>query len=133
MTKTVVTLALLGIRQHAVRFGCFFKLLFGTGVVRVLVRVILHRQTPIGALDFLVRRGAANGQDFVIITFVSYSSSNNLSTSMNKLSGELNFGGCVGCGVQHCGCELPGYTFQLVQSHLNLFDFVSPKLPPPPQ
>ena len=62
MTKPVVTFALLGVGQHAVSFGCFFELFFGGGVVRVLIRVILHCESPVGALDFLVRSGAADAR-----------------------------------------------------------------------
>ena len=42
MTKAVVTLALFGIGQHAVGFGCFLELLFRGRVVRILVRVITY-------------------------------------------------------------------------------------------
>ena len=61
MTEPVVTLPLLGIREDAVGFGSFFKLLFRGCVVRILVRMIFDRETPVSALYFLVRSGAANG------------------------------------------------------------------------
>src|SRR6185369_13330080 len=70
MTEAVVTFALLAVGQHAVSLRSFLELLLGTGVVGILVRVILDCEPPVGALNLLIRSGAANGKYFVIIAFV---------------------------------------------------------------
>ena len=72
MPESVVTPALFGIGQHAVRLGGFFKLLFRARVVGILVRVILHRQPPVGTLDLLIGGGPAYGKHFIIITFTTH-------------------------------------------------------------
>jgi hypothetical protein len=61
VTKAVVTLALLGIGEDAVSFGCFLELLFRAGVVWIFIRVLFYCEKPVGALNFLLRRGAADG------------------------------------------------------------------------
>src|SRR5215212_11451075 len=143
MTKPVVALALFGIGQHAVRLGGLFELLFCRCVVWILVRMMHDCEPPVGALDLLIRRGAADSKNFVIITFAHKLLSNYL-CSLIFLSVQplcslclcfLGFRGkqpqrhrehrgctekqvtsyfgrcCVRCVVQHCGCELPGYSF----------------------
>jgi hypothetical protein len=60
MTETVVLCALLRIGKYGVRLGAFFELLFRSGVTRVLVRMMLHRECPIRTLDLGLGRGPCN-------------------------------------------------------------------------
>src|SRR6185369_3720660 len=55
-TDLVVLLALLGIREDVVGALDLFEALLGRLVVRVLVRMVLPRELPVGLLD-LIRRG----------------------------------------------------------------------------
>src|SRR6266700_3660464 len=64
---TVVGGALVGVGQDFVRLFCFLEKLFGLGVVRVSIRVMLHREAPIGLLDRLLVRVAVDAQHFVVI------------------------------------------------------------------
>src|SRR3954467_7171434 len=65
----VVAGALVRIHQHAVGFRTLLELFLSFGVARVAVGMPLHGQLAIGALDLLLRRGAAHAQYFVIIAF----------------------------------------------------------------
>src|SRR5262249_10594338 len=69
MTKLIVTGALLTIDEHAVRFAGFLELLFRLRIVGIAVRVILHRQLAVRALDLLIAGAAFYAQNFVIIAF----------------------------------------------------------------
>src|SRR6266567_7373655 len=64
---TVIGGALVGVGQDLVRLFCFLEMLFGPGVVRVSIRVMLHREAPIGLLDRLLVRVAVDAQHFVVI------------------------------------------------------------------
>jgi hypothetical protein len=54
MSKTVVSTTLLRILKYAVSLSGFFEPLFSACVVRVLIRVILHSETPVGTLNLLL-------------------------------------------------------------------------------
>ena len=73
MAKPIVTTALFGIRQNAVRLGGFLELFFRRSVVRIFVRMVFNCEPPVGALNLLFRGGAAHGKHFVIITFAAHS------------------------------------------------------------
>ena len=51
MTKLIISRPLLFIHQDVVGFGCLFKLGIRVGVIRITIRVVLHRDTPICLLD----------------------------------------------------------------------------------
>ena len=72
VTKLVIALLLRFIRQHAVGLGCLFELLFGSLVTRILVRVVLHGQLAVGALDRVRIRGALDTEHFVVVALVSH-------------------------------------------------------------
>jgi len=67
--KTIITFALLGIRQHSIGFSRFLKLLFRARVVWILVRMMEQGQTTVGAFYFLIGGRAVDTQNFVIISF----------------------------------------------------------------
>src|SRR5207244_3827339 len=68
MAKAIITLSLLCVREHRISFGRFFELLFGRCVIRILVRVMAHRQSSISTLDLLIGGGPANTKNFVIVS-----------------------------------------------------------------
>ena len=65
----VVPGALLLVGEHLVRLGRFLEALLGRAVVRVLVRVVLHRQPAKSLLDVVHRGIALDAKDFVIVAF----------------------------------------------------------------
>src|SRR4051812_36444070 len=69
MTEAVINRALLPIGEDGIGFTAFFKFFFGFWVVRIAVRMELHRKLAIGALDFLIGGSAGDPQHFVIIAF----------------------------------------------------------------
>ena len=69
MAVSIVGRALLRIGKNAVGFRRFLELLLRRMVARIAVRMILHRQLAVGALQFLLARAAVNAEHFVIIAF----------------------------------------------------------------
>src|ERR1700682_6484942 len=67
MTEAIVSRALIGIDQDVVGFAELFEFFFGVRVVGVFVGVIFDGEFAVGALHFLLRRGARDGQHFVVI------------------------------------------------------------------
>ncbi len=63
----VISGALLGIAQDAVRLGGFLESLFGILIVGIAVRVVLERQFAVSALQPRVVTVAAYAQDFVVV------------------------------------------------------------------
>src|SRR5271157_905210 len=62
---------LLQVGEHAVGFGDFLEFfLCFLFVFGVAVRMVLHGEFTVGALDFLVGRPAVNTQNFVIVSLV---------------------------------------------------------------
>lgn len=57
------------VRKYFVGLVGLLEFLFGVFVVRVAVRVIFHRQAPIGLLQLGFTSAALDPQDLVIITF----------------------------------------------------------------
>jgi hypothetical protein len=70
MAELVVRRALLGVREHLVRFLGLLELGFRALVLAlVAVRVVLHRELAISLLDFFIRGVLGDAQDFVIVSF----------------------------------------------------------------
>ena len=63
----VVDLALLGVVQHVIGFLDALETVFGVFVPGVQIRVILARQLAIGLTDLVIRGGAGDAQQFVIV------------------------------------------------------------------
>ena len=59
VAEAIVEAALLGVGEDGVRFRRFLELLLGGLVARIAIRVILHRQLAVGALDLDVGRRSA--------------------------------------------------------------------------
>src|SRR6267154_927841 len=53
VAKTIIGRALAGVGQDFVRLFCLLEQLFGLGVVRVAIRMMLHCEAPIRLLDGL--------------------------------------------------------------------------------
>jgi len=70
MTVLVVGGAFLRIDQGLVRFSEFFEFFFGMRVVRIFIRMKLHGELAVSALDFLVGGIAPDTQHFVVIAFL---------------------------------------------------------------
>ena len=69
MPELIVAAPLVIVGKHLVSLGAFLELELRRRLVAVgAVRVMLHRQPPISALDLLAARGAGDPQDFVIIS-----------------------------------------------------------------
>src|SRR5690348_3871823 len=67
-TEAIICRALVGVRKHAVGFRNLFEALFSFFCfIGIAVRVVLKRETPVGAFDFLVRCATTDSQDFVVI------------------------------------------------------------------
>jgi hypothetical protein len=67
MAELIVGGALAGVRQHVVGLLGLLELGQRLGVVRIAVRVVLHRQPAKRLLDVLLAGVAAEAEDFVII------------------------------------------------------------------
>ena len=67
MAEAVVHVALVGIGEHGVGFRRLLESIFGRLVAGIAIRMVFERQPAIGALDFLVGRGAGDLQDFVVV------------------------------------------------------------------
>jgi len=69
VAEAVVSGALLLVAEDGVSLAALFEALFAFFVAGIAVGVILQRQLAIGALDFGIRRAAADSENFVIIAF----------------------------------------------------------------
>ena len=69
MAIAIVGGAFVDIHEDVIRFAELLELLFGVRVVRIFVRMKFDRQLPIRALDLVFVGLAADGEDFVIISF----------------------------------------------------------------
>jgi hypothetical protein len=65
----VVAGPLLGVAEDVVGLGRLLEPRLRLGVARVPVRVVLHRQLAVGALDLLVRGVLGHPEDFVQVPF----------------------------------------------------------------
>src|SRR6266516_865534 len=69
MTKPVIPSSLLGVGENRVGFRRILESVFGLTVIRVLVRVVLEGQAPVGTLYFLFSRRTRDAQNLVVVTF----------------------------------------------------------------
>ena len=69
MTKAIILGALVRVAEHFIGFGGFLKFIFGGFIIRIAVRVKLHRYLPVGFLyrSFICILGYF--EYFVIIAF----------------------------------------------------------------
>ena len=58
MAEAVVGGAFVGIGKHLVRLACLLEFVFRGRVVRISVRMELHGELAVGALQLLIRGGA---------------------------------------------------------------------------
>src|ERR1041385_1012077 len=65
----VITSALLRVHEHAIGFSAFLEFFFRLRIARIAVRMPLHGQLAVRALDLLLGSRAAHAQYFVIIAF----------------------------------------------------------------
>src|SRR5438034_10225530 len=70
VTEAIVGGALLGIHQNIVGLAEFFELFFGMRVVRIFMRMKLHGELAVSALDFVVGGIAPGAQHFVVVAFL---------------------------------------------------------------
>src|SRR6185437_8253528 len=68
VAKTVILRALSRIGKNPIRLAGFFELFFGSAVAGIEVRMMLHGELPIGALQLLLGCGAADAEDLIIVT-----------------------------------------------------------------
>ena len=59
VAEAIVEAALLGVGENRVRLGALLEFLFGELVARIAIRVELHRQLAVRALDLGLGRGRA--------------------------------------------------------------------------
>jgi hypothetical protein len=68
--EAIVQGALFLIRQNGVGLAALFEPLLRFRIVRITVGMVLQRQPPVGALDFLIAGRPGYAEDFVILAFV---------------------------------------------------------------
>ena len=69
MPELIVGDAFFTIRQDLIGLSRLLELGIGVGIIRIPVRVILHRNAAIGLLDVGLRSGAVHPQHIVIVAF----------------------------------------------------------------
>jgi hypothetical protein len=69
VAETVVQSSFFPVGQNGVGFAAFLEAFFRFRIVGIAVRVVLQRQPPVGALDFLLAGLPADAEDFVVIAF----------------------------------------------------------------
>jgi hypothetical protein len=72
VAKLVVDLPFVGIPQNFIGLCGFLEFLFGFLVSRILVRMVLEGQFPVGGLELVGTGFAANAEYFVVIPFMSH-------------------------------------------------------------
>ena len=72
MSVLVVGRALLAVAKHLVGFLGFLEALLRLRVIRATIRMALHRQATECLLQFVIRRGLLNAEDFVIATLCGH-------------------------------------------------------------
>ena len=68
MSVLIVEAAAIRARQHLVGLCRFLEQPLGFRVAGVAIRVVLHRESSIGALDLASIGGAFDGKDFVVVS-----------------------------------------------------------------
>ena len=66
-TEPVVVGAPFRIAENVVGFRSFLELLFGLGIVRIVIGMILERQLSVGALDLVLGSVSGDAKNFVIV------------------------------------------------------------------
>ena len=71
MAKSIVSAALVGVRQDLIGLFGLFELFLGflRRIALIAVRVVLHRELAIGLLDLVFACILGNAKNFVVITF----------------------------------------------------------------
>jgi hypothetical protein len=69
VAKAVVHAALFGVGENRVSLTAFLKLILGIRIVRIAVRVELHRQLAVGAFNLLIAGAALDAKNLVIVSF----------------------------------------------------------------
>ena len=64
---TVVHLPPVVVREHLVRLGEFLELGLGLWIVRVAIRVVLHREAAVRAFDLVRVGGSLDAEGFVVV------------------------------------------------------------------
>ena len=70
--EAVVAGSLLGVGQHVVGLGGLLELRLGFGIVRIPVRVVLHRELAVELLELLLRRVFFRAEHLVVVTLVGH-------------------------------------------------------------
>jgi hypothetical protein len=69
VTVLVVGRTLLRVGEDLVGFLDFLEVLLGLGIVRIAVRMVLHRQLAVGLLDFFIGCVAIDAENVVKVAF----------------------------------------------------------------
>ena len=69
VAEAIVTLPLLGVRQHGVGFRGFLELLLRVRVAGVAIRVVFHGEPAVRFFHVRFRSAAVNAKDVVIVAF----------------------------------------------------------------
>src|SRR5579883_1395762 len=69
VTEAVIRRTLLGIHQDRIGLGHFFEFLFGVGIVRISIRMVLHGELAVRALDLLLATLPLDPEDLVVVAF----------------------------------------------------------------
>ncbi len=72
MAKTVILRTFVRIAQHIVRLSSLFEFLLRIFVVRVPVRMVLHRELTVGLLYVVGRSVFRDTQHLIIISFLCH-------------------------------------------------------------
>jgi len=73
MAILVIGRAFLFVREDLVGFLGFLEAFLRLGIVRIAVRMVLHRQLAISLLDLVIRSIAVDAEDFVKVFFCCHS------------------------------------------------------------
>ena len=69
MSVAVIGRTLLGIDQHRISFGNLLELVFRIRIVRIPIRMVLHGEFAVGALDLVLGATPLDSQHLVIVGF----------------------------------------------------------------
>ena len=67
--ESVIVGTACGIAENVVGFRGFLEFLFGLGIVRIMIGMVLERQLSVGVLDLVVRSIPGDAKNFVIVAF----------------------------------------------------------------
>ncbi len=69
VAKAIIQPAFFGVSKHRVSLACLLEFFFRVRIIGIAVRVELHRQFSIGALNLLIAGALLDSQYVVIIAF----------------------------------------------------------------